>query len=146
MELENKMRRQDEEYTKNAISKYLGKTLSQKFTITEGENPPDYYVDIGSKKIALEITRAELDRKTVDVSLSNLCNQINDHFESKISAGTSIMLFMKGPIPKTNFQHFKKLLKQCVEQIIEEEIVNDWKSFDVSEEIVRIKKIIHGRE
>lgn len=144
--------RADEEYTRNAIKRYLNRTLSE-FTITEGEDPPDYYVNIGTKKILLEITAAEgiyafndnIDnRKTVDVSLLRLCDQINDKFESRVSEGTSLLLYLKGPV--LDFRDFKKALNRLIEQMIGKDIGDSWHIFDVCGETVKIKNIIHDQK
>jgi len=144
--------RVDEEYTKNAIQQYLSRTLSE-FIITNGQDPPDYYVNIGIKKIILEITRSEEiytfennidNRKTVDVSLLRLCDQINDKFKSRIPNGTSLLLVLKGPV--INFSDFKKSLNQVIEHMVEEKIVDGWSESDICGETIKIKKIIHGQE
>jgi len=136
----------DEEYAKNAIEAYLRKESSD-FTITEGENPPDYYIQIDSKKIALEITRAEppSDRKTVDTSLARLCSQINDQFKTRIPDGESLLLDLKGPV--ANPRNFEKSLSNLIGQIIEGKTeVGNWKCFDVSGEAVKIKRLTHGQK
>jgi hypothetical protein len=146
--------RADEEYTKKAIERYLSKLLSE-FTISEGEDPPDYYVNFDTKKIPLEITRCEPiyalknkieNRKTVDGSLLSLCDEFNNKFKSQIPNGVSLLLHIECPVDKNKWRDFKKEVCREIVQLIEANIYNKWNIFNIAGKKVRIKKIRHDQE
>ncbi|HBR17700.1 MAG: hypothetical protein A3G39_02555 [Deltaproteobacteria bacterium RIFCSPLOWO2_12_FULL_43_16] len=112
------MLREDEEFTKDSITNYLREILSE-FTVKEGENPPDYYVCFGEKEIPLEITRCEPiyslknkieNRKTVEESLFNLCDEFNGRLKTQISKGVSLLLHIEGPVDKDKWKDFQKVI------------------------------------
>jgi hypothetical protein len=112
----------EEEYTKNEIVKHLKNIHPNKnIRACKGEDPPDYYIKVDSKKIAFEVTRVENtreepERRTIEESFKRLRNNINERFGSKIPPKTILYIDITKPIPK--FRKFKKSLIQFVEKIV----------------------------
>ncbi|MCD6133276.1 MAG: hypothetical protein J7J16_03025, partial [Deltaproteobacteria bacterium] len=96
----------DEEYTKNKVVEYLKNIYpNRNITACKGENPPDYYIKIDSKKIAFEVTRAEKtgeepeERSTIEASFNELGKNINERFGSEIPPKTILLIDITKPIP-----------------------------------------------
>ena len=124
------MKKPDEEYTKNKVVEYLKNIYpNRNITVCKGENPPDYYIKIDSKKIAFEVTRAEKtgeepeERSTIEASFKDFQDDVlNKRFGSKIPPKTILFIDITKPIPAKKFRKFKKSLNQFVEKIVKGEV------------------------
>jgi hypothetical protein len=139
--------RTDEEYAKNSINAYLKKKFDFVGSITEGENPPDYYVIEGDNKIALEITTAESisegeskesRKRTSTEAVAKLCDQLNQEFKNDIPVGKSLMLVLKTPI--NHFSKFRKQVRLDLKDLLQENNFANMK-LDIHGEIVELRWI-----
>jgi len=139
--------REDEEFTKNAIVKHLGNIPD--IIVSEGENPPDYYISIGPEKVALEVTQLSSvylsedgsigNRSTVEESLMQFYVELSEHFKFGIPADTSLFLCIKGPV--SNPRVFKKGIKNAIKEYLSfNTSQRGSKSFVVDGEVVEISK------
>lgn len=120
--------RPDEEFVKAAIQSYLEEDEKENFiNIVEGEDPPDYYVNLSEKKVLLEVTNAEevfpeedklIERNTIDRSLGRFGIYLNEKYGHSIPNNKSILIYFQGP-----FDNFNKFKIQ-VEKIISEVCIN----------------------
>ena len=114
-------------------------------SIVEGEDPPDYYVLMGSKKIALEITTAEsifneesesVRKRTSTESVAMLSDELNKELKGIVPSEKSLLLILKPPI--NNFGRFKKQLKLILMKILQEhDFLN--KKLNIDDEIVEVR-------
>lgn len=137
--------RTDEEYAKNSIKAYLKSKFGFAGDIVEGEDPPDYYVLDGDKKIALEITRAESifggesresRKKTSTEAVAMLCDELNEELKNLVPPEKSLMLVFKTPI--YNFGKFKKRLRLMLKELLQEADLSN-KALNINGEIVEVK-------
>lgn len=137
--------RADEIYVKKSIEKYLSE-IYEDFEIVEGEDPPDYYVLCGDKRIQLEVTRAEPiylgkkgaeNRNTNEESLLRVHDQLNNELGSKIDPQKTLWLCIKGPI--NNYPQFRKSLKEKIASIARDvNLLNGWIDIDIEGNIIQI--------
>jgi hypothetical protein len=144
--------RPDEEYVKQSIEKYLS-CITNEFTIIDGDEPPDYYIQYKNEKILLEVTRAEPvyfdngvveNRNTVDRTLIKLCNQLDIEIGSNLDANKSLLLDIKGPL--INYIKFKNSIRNKIVSFLKDNqrialAYKDWINIDVYGNVIRIKLI-----
>lgn len=88
-----------------------------------GENPPDAYLDVGTKRIAIEIstlTQYITDQKgnfkprlSEDFTAIRLCNEINQDLANDIPAQRTVLLILTSPINRA-----RKLKIKLAEEIM----------------------------
>ena len=141
--------RDDEEYVKLAMEKYMKNNIEE-VTIIDGDEPPDYYVLFQNKKILLEVTRAESiylsdklqTRNTIEQSIIKLCNQLNNDIGIEINENKSLLLDIKGPL--TNYDKFKKSIKDSILSFLNDGInyslsLTDWVEINIFGNIIKVK-------
>ena len=147
------MKRKDEDFTKDAIIKYLENVLGLIVSdISEGpkNRPPDYYITMGPNKVALEVTQLSLfyvsengdiaNRTTVDKALEQFVDELKEHFSPHIPDDTSILLYLVGPV--SNFSKYKKGVKNLITDLLASGALSEaLKTFDICGESVKIQKI-----
>ena len=136
----------DEEFVKNCLLKHFGGSA----TAWEGEDPPDIYIMVDGKTMAVEITRLSpvsidengivQNRKTEDSFGSNLCNELNSKLGENIPPEVDILLTLY--VPVENARQYKKQLHQLLKETIGKgiEIGNEFE-FSVSGEKVKVDVI-----
>ena len=85
--------RSDEIFMKKVIEeKFLKNEYNNQYEIIKGDEPPDYYIKIGEKTIALELTQCKaainkngkiekLGRQTYTSSILKFIEKLNEDFE-----------------------------------------------------------------
>lgn len=146
------MMRNDEIYAKESLVKYLSKDY-ENLEIIQGEDPPDFYVLYSNNKILLEVTRAEpiysdkegiKNRNTIEISLIELCDQLDQDVGSQIIPGKTLYVFIKGPI--ANYSKFKTSLRKKVISIIQHvnllySFYNHWIDINIEGNMIQMKLI-----
>lgn len=117
----------DEQFVSDSLVKYFG---SDAVTSQEGEDPPDIYLTINGKKIAVEITRLSpvsfdenggmQNRNTQDIFGVNLCNELDSKLKSKVPPEIDVVLALH--VPVNNPRRYKKELFKLIESILDKEI------------------------
>jgi hypothetical protein len=136
-----KQERHDEILVKNAILKYTGLPSA-----VRGNDPPDYWIGEGANRIALEVTIAPSlgGRTTAESTMTRLCNKLNNELGNRIQSAYSMLINI--PIPVSNLRQFKVKLRNIIIKLIEENIIYEqWNSFDINGEFIKIKFIIQRR-
>ena len=118
------MLRPDEQHAKKLLEQYF-RSNSMDVTLVEGNNPPDLVAKYNKKHIPLEVTRAEnicigkhglVNRRTIDTSLVNLCNALNQEFGANIPSDRILSVYIQGPAKDGS--RFKKSLKRFIRSIV----------------------------
>jgi hypothetical protein len=133
-----KQERSDEIFVKNAILKYTGLPSA-----VRGNDPPDYWIGEGPNRIALEVTIAPHlgGRTTAESTMTRLCDKLNNELGNRIQSGYSMLINI--PVPVSNLIKFKGKLQKIIINLIEENIIYEqWNSFDINGEFIKIKFII----
>jgi len=108
--------RPDEEFVIRSLAKMLGGKW------WAGENPPDAYLKLGDKIVAVEIstltqpvlngTEFGKERRSGDVGALRFCEELDNEVKSQIPKGICVILILYAPINK--FRRFKKLLSEKI--------------------------------
>jgi hypothetical protein len=111
----------DEEFVKKCLANTLSATKA-----CEGEDPPDIYLEVNGKKIAVEITRLSpvsfgengtiQNRHSQDYFGLKLCDDLNADLGNKISPDLDILLILY--VPVENGRKYKKELNTYVRDFI----------------------------
>jgi hypothetical protein len=117
--------REDEKFAIEAVAKfYSGKWRP-------GEDPPDAYVDIGDRAIALEVStltqhvtsdRETRERLSDDEPAIRLAEELNSELKDVIPKGTTVSLRLSSPIIK--IRKTKTALRKSIEKLIGEEVAD----------------------
>jgi ASC-1-like (ASCH) protein len=112
----------DEEFVKNCLLKHFG----ARATAWEGEDPPDIYIKVKGKTIAVEITRLSpvsfdqdgvpQNRNTQDCFGINLCNELDSKLKNDVPPEVDILLILY--IPVENARKYKKELHACLKETL----------------------------
>ena len=109
-----------EKFVAESLQSYFSKT-SNSVNFEEGDDPPDIYLKIDDKKIAVEITDIDQNvlknRKTIDYGYLNFIDNIDKEFGDLIGADKKILLFFHHDYAKvsTISKIFKKYLKSLID-------------------------------
>jgi hypothetical protein len=112
--------REDEKFVIQAVAAFCSGSWRP------GEDPPDAYIDIGSKAIAVEIStltqhvttdRGIRERLSDDQTAARLANELNEELKHVIPDGTTVGLHLSSPIAK--LRKTKTLLAQRIAALIE---------------------------
>jgi hypothetical protein len=112
--------REDEKFVVQAVAAFCSGSWRP------GEDPPDAYIDIGSKEIAVEIStltqhvttdRGIRERLSDDETVTRLANELSDELEHLIPDGTTVGLRLSSPIAK--LRKTKTLLAQRIAALVE---------------------------
>jgi hypothetical protein len=118
------MLKQDEKFVKDRLINFFG---SGKATAEEGEDPPDIYLTINNKKIAVEITRLSpvsfdenghpQNRSTQDNFGCDLCGEIDSILYKKVPPEIDIVLTLH--VPVLNPRKYKKGLLDYLNRLLD---------------------------
>jgi hypothetical protein len=114
----------DEVFVKDCLIDFFS---PEKVIAQEGENPPDIYLNIKGRKIAVEITRLSpisfdqngemQNRNTQDYFGINLCDEINSKLKNRVPSEIDIVLTLH--LPVDNPRKYKGELIKNVEEILD---------------------------
>jgi len=117
----------DEVFVKDRLIDYFG---PENGIAQEGENPPDIYLTIKGRKIAVEITRLSpvsfdqngkmQNRNTQDYFGINLCDEIDSKLKSRVPSEIDIVLTLH--VPVDNPRKYKKEFTKKIEAILDKTI------------------------
>jgi len=138
-----------EEFVKDCLVKHFGPNISK---AQEGEDPPDIYLTINNKKIAVEITRltpisfnqngVTQNRYTQDCFADNLIKEFDSKLKDRIPLGIDISLTFS--VPVTNPRKYKKILFKYLTKKLEEGVtVGEVAEVELSGSKVRVSFIPH---
>ena len=136
----------DEKFIKNCLLNHFGTTA----TAWEGEDPPDIYMKVEGKTIAVEITRLSpvsfdqdgvvQNRKTQDYFGMNLCDDLDSKLKRDIPPEVDILLTLYVPVENT--RKYKKVLHACLKETIAKGIkTGDRTEFNIAGAKVKISVI-----
>lgn len=136
----------DEKFITNCLLNHFGTTA----TAWEGEDPPDIYMKVEGKTIAVEITRLSpvsfdqdgvaQNRKTQDYFGMNLCDDLDSKLKRDISPEVDILLTLYVPVENT--RKYKKELHACLKETIAKGIkTGDRTEFNIAGAKVKISVI-----
>jgi hypothetical protein len=142
--------RYDEEFTKDAIYKYLLDEVKD-LKIDEGDDPPDYYASFEDKKIPLEITRSESSFlydgsiescNSIFEPILRLCDSLNLRYKDRFPDNIALLIQITGPVIKYN--KFKNSLSGLIDTLTSSKITtwDDWMSYDVEGNRISLKYIV----
>lgn len=96
------MLRHDEKFCIDAVVAAVGGKWS------EGEDPPDAYLNIGNDNIAVELSTltqhvkdhngGSIPRLSEDTAAIRVCNELDEELKSKVPAGRTVLLILSAPI------------------------------------------------
>ncbi len=130
--LKESILRSDEIFTKSVIEEKFLKLEYEEYLISEGDEPPDYYIEIEDKKIALEITQCVPsisigDSLSSDKTYSNpiirLVRSLSHKYENAINSDLCLLLTIEYPIDKYRF--FSRKLDKEIEKLLLNELIKD---------------------
>ena len=108
---------------------YVLETLaaSVRGTVTEGENPPDGYITVDRKRIAIEVSRLvehvssengeTQSRLSTDVPAQTMAGEIEAEIAESIPEGTHIFLIIGSPV--NNIRKTRQELQRAIVKMIE---------------------------
>ena len=112
-----------EEFVKDCLLKHFGSNITK---AQEGEDPPDIYLTINNKKIAVEITRLSpisfdqsgtaQNRNTQDFFAIKLLNELDSKLRDIIPSEMEVNLTIY--VPVTNPRKYKKELFEYLNQFL----------------------------
>ena len=137
----------DEIYVKDCLINHFGADIT---TAQEGENPPDIYLYIRDKKIAVEITRlspvsfdqngAVQNRNTQDFFGLTLCNEMDSKLRKDVPPEVDIILTLY--LPVNNPRKYKKELCSYLKNVLDSGInIGDSSEIDISGSKVKISVV-----
>jgi hypothetical protein len=116
--------RPDEEFAARSLVKYLGGPSA--VSIEPGENPPDFYLRLGSDRVGVEVTRLSQfacdpngtrhDRNTQDAFGLRLLNELDTNLGRLVPSNVS--LFVAVRLPVGNGARFRRSLTNWLCEII----------------------------
>lgn len=136
-----------EEFVKDCLVKHFGPNISK---AQEGEDPPDIYLIINNKKIAVEITRltpisfnqngVAQNRNTQDCFAAKLINKFDSKLRDTIPSEMDISLTVY--VPVTNPRKYKKILFKYLTKKLEDGVtVGEKEEVELSGSKVRVSFI-----
>lgn len=139
----------DEVFVKDCLIKYFGPDVT---TAQEGEDPPDIYLTVKDKKVAVEITRLSpvsfdqdgnvQNRLSQDYFGINLCNELDSKLKDIVPIKIDVVLTLY--VPVNNTRKYKKQLFEYLKNNIESGVtVGDRKEVEFSGSKVRISFVPH---
>lgn len=118
-----KLRRDDEQFVGSALVDYFGGPACAK--ISEGEDPPDLYLELEQMRVGVEVTRlsqftlesdGELgDRATQDMFGLRLVEALNEEIGPSLASDKSLLISLS--LPVSNVRAFRKALSRFVRKI-----------------------------
>lgn len=145
------MLKPDEIFVRDSLINFFG---PDRASAEEGEDPPDIYLTINNKKVAVEITRLTSisfdqnghpqNRSTQDNFGCDLCDEINSTLKEKVPQEIDIVLTLH--VPVINPRKFKAILLDHLNRILDEGLhCGDEISVDVAGSSVEINMIPHRK-
>lgn len=139
----------DEVFVKDCLIKYFGPDVT---TAQEGEDPPDIYLTIKDKKVAVEITRLSpvsfdqdgtvQNRYSQDYFGINLCDELDSKLKAMVPPEIDVILTVYVPVGNT--RKYKKQLCEYLKNKLESGVtVGDGKEVEFSGSKVRISFVPH---
>jgi hypothetical protein len=116
--------RPDEEFTARSLMRFLGGPSA--VSIEPGENPPDFYLNLGGNPVGLEVTRlsqfardpngTRYDRETQDRFGLRLLDQLNANLGPSVPGDVSLFLAIR--LPVRDGARFRRSLTDWLREII----------------------------
>ena len=139
----------DEVFVRDCLIKYFGADVT---AAQEGEDPPDIYLTIKDRKVAVEITRlspvsfdqdgSAQNRNTQDYFGINLCDELDSKLKAIVPPGINVILTLYVPVKNT--RKYKKQLFEYLKSNLESGVtVGVRKEVEFSESKVRFSFVPH---
>jgi len=139
--------RSDEVFCLNAVATSIGGTWMP------GEDPPDAYLNIGSKTIAIEVStltqhvpgkdKRSKPRLSDDIPVVRLCDEIDKTVGGSVPEGKIVQLILTSPI--LNLRKFKARLYIALNQLLnQDDIGGIAEERNILGNVVKIKVLSHS--